>query len=96
MQPPYYHKFRVHIDHVLDPIYVSHLTHALDLLAEEIDISRASDALFSVIHDATTKPFPTSRSFAHVSVGIIPQNPWYDDECRGMRSHLTQKRALAA
>ena len=48
----------VHFDHVLDHVYESHLTQGIDL-PEEIELSLATNALTSVIHDVATHSFPT-------------------------------------
>lgn len=92
--PPLLLHVCVHFDHALNPVYVSHLTYALDLFDEKTDLSRASDTLVSMIHDATIKSFPTTHSLAHTPLGTMLQNPYYDDKCREMRSHLPHERAL--
>ena len=59
-------RVRVHFDHALDHVYVSHLTHGLASLQEETDLSRASDALTLVImmppHGPSPRPAPLGVS----------------------------------
>lgn len=66
-----------------------HLPQALESLDEEVDLDHALDALVSVIHDATSKSFPMTLSSGRVSVGTMPQNPWFDDECKGENSVMS-------
>lgn len=43
-------------------------------------------------HDATTRSLPTTRSSGRAPTRTMPQNPWYDDECKELRSYLVQER----
>ena len=64
------------------------------MLSTETNLGCALDKLVTVIHEAATSSFPTTRSSTHAHTGTMQQHPWFDDECKELRSHLIRQRAL--
>lgn len=74
--PPAPTSVQIHFNHALDAIYMSHLSCELPaFIGDDADLAHVSNSQVSVVQDATTRSFPTTRSTTHPLVGKMPHNP---------------------
>ena len=85
----------VHFYHSVDALHMNYLSRGrVAPFVDDVDLVHSSNTLVSFIHDAVTWSFHTTWLTVCYVVGKIPLNPWFDDECHRMRSHLIREQAM--
>eukprot|EP00249_Psilotum_nudum_P009654 c22069_g1_i1 orf=27-1430(-) len=79
--------------HELSHIYAQHLHERLLLLDPHEPLDSLTAQLTSILHESATLSFPHHTHTYPPRTGTMPQNGWYDEECREGRRQI---RALEA
>ena len=80
--PPSHHT-TIHFTHELFDIYSQHFQAHLSLHLESL-----TTELTHILHSATISNFPYTKHSSQGRVGSMPQNRWYDEDCRDLHRQL--------
>ena len=85
----------IHFTHELASLYSAEVEHGLCLLHPSTPLSVLTSHISSVLHTSAISSFPhTTHTGRTPPPGTMPQNRWYDDECRELYRRLRARRAL--
>ncbi|MCO5562396.1 hypothetical protein L7F22_016023 [Adiantum nelumboides] len=74
--------------HELTPVYIHHLHEHLIHLDPTTPLDTLTTDITSILHESATQSFPHRIHTHPPRTGTMPQNRWYDDECRNLHRHL--------
>ncbi|MCO5600622.1 hypothetical protein L7F22_054737 [Adiantum nelumboides] len=83
----------IHFTHELSHVYSHHLHDRLLQLDPHASLDTFIDYITDIMHASALQSFPHSTHTDSPRTGTMPQNRWYDDECRDLRKKV---RALEA
>ena len=78
----------IHFTHELSDIYSRHVQARLPTLDSSMSLQTLTTQLTDILHSAAINSFPHTRHCSKVRLGSMPQNRWYDEECRDLYRHL--------
>ena len=85
----------IHFTHDLADIYEHHIYDGLLHMDPMAPMSTLTTQLSSLLHTAATRSFPHHMHKVHTArSGTMPQNRWYDEECKELYRHLRTQQAL--
>ena len=85
----------IHFTHEVAHIYSAEVEKGLLLLLPTTPLSILTSHITSVLHTSAISSFPHTTHTGHTPPpGTMPQNRWYDDECRELYRRLRAQRAL--
>ena len=78
----------IHFTHELADIYSRHVQDCLPSIDLSSSLETITTQLTNTLHSAAMDSFPHTRHSHHTRIGSMPQNRWYDDECRDLYKKL--------
>ena len=85
---PRSHHTTIHFTHELPDIYSQHVQARLSSLDPSMPLESLTMELTHILHSATINNLPYTKHSNQGRVGSMPQNRWYDDDCRDLHRQL--------
>ena len=83
------HHTTIHFTHELSDIYSQHVQAHLPSHDLSLPLESLSTKLTHILHSAATSSFPCTKHSNQGRSGSMPQNKWYDEDCRDLHRKLT-------
>ena len=83
----------IHFTHDLDHVYSHHLNEHISLLDPSATLSTLTSQFTHLLHTSALNSYPHHTSSGHITKGNMPQNQWYDEECRELYRSLQAQKA---
>ena len=77
-----------------DPVYIDGIYICLVIEEPGRSLEELTQILIETLHDAAAEAYPHTQSEHMQRSGSMPQNNWYDEECREMRATLQREVLL--
>ena len=82
------HPTTIHFTHEHFDIYSRHVQDHLSSLDPSLPLESLTIELTHILHCTTINSFPYTKHSNQCRVGSMPQNRWYDDDCRDLNRQL--------
>ena len=85
----------IHFTEELSVVYRHHVYAGIRQLDPDAPLSTLTTEITTILHSAALESFPVTTHSAP-RTGAMPQNRWYDDECRQLYQNLRAQQALGS
>ena len=86
------HHTIIHFMHELAHIYSRHVQAHLSSFDSSLPLENLTTKLAHTLHSTTISSFPYTKHSNHSRIGSMPQNKWYDEDCRELYRQLKVSR----
>ncbi|KAH7440397.1 hypothetical protein KP509_04G105200 [Ceratopteris richardii] len=77
-----------------DSVYTKEISDHLRTVGPSLSLEECTTLLTETLHSAASVAYPHTRPVRRRQYGSMPQNSWYDEECREMRAQLQRDLLL--
>ena len=86
------HHTIIHFTHELADIYSRHVQTHLSSFDSSLPLENLTTTLTHILQSAAISSFPYTKASSHGRIGSMPQNKWYDEDCRELYRQLKVSR----